>query len=119
MCHWRHVTCDIHLEGDIRKYIIAIIQSECMISTGGKTIYCIAYSGMLMGEILSIPYSPVKFTHTAPEATVSIYTNDNIYKTLKCRKFNRSRRRKQSPAISVSNVNGNSRLMLKIGRQSQ
>ena len=38
MCHWRHVTCDIHLEGDIRKYIIAIIQSECMISTGGITI---------------------------------------------------------------------------------
>ena len=37
MCHWRHVTCDIHLEGDIRKYIIAIIQSECMISTGGIT----------------------------------------------------------------------------------
>ena len=35
MCHWRHVTCDIHLEGDLRKYIIAIIQSECMISTGG------------------------------------------------------------------------------------
>ena len=38
MCHWRHVTCDIHLEGDIRKYIIAIIQSECMISTEGITI---------------------------------------------------------------------------------
>ena len=38
MCHWRHVTCDIHLEGDIRKYIIAVIQSKCMISTGGITI---------------------------------------------------------------------------------
>ena len=35
MCHWHHVTCDIYLEGDIRKYIIAIIQSECVISTGG------------------------------------------------------------------------------------
>ena len=40
----RHVhvllaTCDIHLEGDIRKYIMAIIQSECMISTGGITMY--------------------------------------------------------------------------------
>ena len=43
MCHWRHVTCDIHLEGDIRKYIIAIIQSECMISTGGITITDIVY----------------------------------------------------------------------------
>ena len=38
MCHWHHVTCDINLEGDIRKYIIAIIQSECMISTGGITM---------------------------------------------------------------------------------
>ena len=38
MCYWRHMTCDINLEGDIRKYIIAIIQSECMISTGGITI---------------------------------------------------------------------------------
>ena len=41
MCHWRHVTCDINLEGDIRKYTISIIQSECMISTGGITIYYI------------------------------------------------------------------------------
>ena len=32
------VSCDINLEGDIRKYIIAIIQSECMISTGEITI---------------------------------------------------------------------------------
>ena len=32
-------SCDIHLEGDLRQYIIAIIQSECMISTGGITIY--------------------------------------------------------------------------------
>ena len=38
MCDWHHVTCDIHLKGDLRKYIIAIIQSKCMISTGGITI---------------------------------------------------------------------------------
>ena len=32
------VTCNIRLEGDIIKYIIAIIQSECTISTGGITM---------------------------------------------------------------------------------
>ena len=33
------LTCYINFEGDRRKYIIAIIQSECMISAGGTTIY--------------------------------------------------------------------------------
>ena len=47
MCHWRHVTCDIHLEGDLRKYIIAIIPSECMISAGGITKYKCPIKGQL------------------------------------------------------------------------
>ena len=52
MCHWRHVTCDIHLERNLRKYIIAIIQSECMISTGGITI--IPEPGGLKFDAMSI-----------------------------------------------------------------
>ena len=54
MCHWRHVTCDIHLEGDLGKYIIAIIQSECMISTGGIKINV---SGDI--DLLGLPFLKV------------------------------------------------------------
>ena len=50
MCHWRHVTCDINLEGDIRKYIIAVIQSECTISTGGITIQNISLNTLFCND---------------------------------------------------------------------
>ena len=84
MCHWRHVTCDIHLEGDIwrdsfggRKYIIAIIQSECMISTGGITTNIIIKAMQVMSYITSLSFAR-KVIRLTPQSKLTDLSISNL-----------------------------------------